>query len=62
MYRNAIGCYLHGSLLPKNPVLADWLLEEGLRHRYGEAHLAPLDDSTEALAHANAVSRAVATR
>jgi CobQ-like glutamine amidotransferase family enzyme len=61
VYRNAIGCYLHGSLLPKNPVLADWLLEAGLTHRYGEANLAPLDDRVEASAHANAVSRAVAT-
>src|SRR5437868_6550687 len=26
VYLNAIGCYLHGSLLPKNPWLADWLL------------------------------------
>lgn len=58
VYRNAIGCYLHGSLLPRNPVLADWLIEAGLVHRYGEAELTPLDDRIERSAHANAVSRA----
>ncbi len=62
VYRNAIGCYLHGSLLPKNPVLADWLLESGLTHRYGEARLTGLDDLHERSAHSNAVARAVATR
>lgn len=62
VYRNAIGCYLHGSLLPKNPALTDWLLAAGLRHRYGEADLAPLSNDIEEAAHASAVARAVATR
>ena len=63
MYRNAIGCYLHGALLPKNPALADWLVAAGLRHRYGEdVPLSPLDDDVEHAAHASAVDRAVATR
>ena len=30
VYRGAIGCYLHGSLLPKNPWLADRLLRVAL--------------------------------
>lgn len=52
VYRNAIGCYLHGSLLPKNPHLADHLLLAALRRRYGpEAALAPLDDRMEWNAH-----------
>lgn len=58
VYRNAIGCYLHGALLPKNPRLADWLLEAALRHRYGDANLVPLDDTIEEQAHASAVRRA----
>ena len=58
MYRNAIGCYLHGSLLPKNPVLADWLLERALNRRHGTVTLPPLDDTIEVAAHANAVGRA----
>ncbi len=58
MYRNAIGCYLHGSLLPKNPVLADWLIERGLARRHGAVSLPPLDDTFEDAALRNAVSRA----
>ena len=46
--KHAIGTYLHGSLLPKNPAIADFLLRTALRRRYGEnAELAPLDDTAE---------------
>jgi CobQ-like glutamine amidotransferase family enzyme len=49
---NAYGCYLHGSLLPKNPWFADRLLAAALAHRTGEpAPLAPLDDQLEVAAH-----------
>lgn len=59
LYKNAIGCYLHGALLPKNPQLTDWLLQAGLHHRYGEdCELSPLDASLEKAAHANASRRA----
>ncbi len=58
VYRHAIGCYLHGSLLPKNPRLADWLIAAGLRRRYGQVELPPLDDELERAAHATAVERA----
>ena len=52
VYRGAIGCYLHGSLLPKNPWLADRLLEVALRHRTGQlVTLEPLDDTLENEAH-----------
>lgn len=62
-YRNAIGCYLHGALLPKNPWLTDWLIEAGYRHATGESlALARLDDRFERSAHATAVARAVKTR
>ena len=45
---NAIGTYLHGSLLPKNPAVADFLLGKALTRRYGErATLAPLDGALE---------------
>jgi CobQ-like glutamine amidotransferase family enzyme len=55
VYKGAIGCYLHGSLLPKNPWLADHLLSAALSHRTGEpATLEPLDDRLEDEAH-NAV-------
>lgn len=61
-YRNAIGCYLHGALLPKNPAIADFLIAAALRRRYGEVTLSPLDDTIEAAARAVAVQRAVGTR
>ncbi|MGH2933526.1 MAG: type 1 glutamine amidotransferase, partial [Gaiellaceae bacterium] len=31
-YERAIGTYLHGPLLPRNPRLADWLLAQALAH------------------------------
>jgi hypothetical protein len=42
-----IGCYLHGSCLPKNPWLADRLLGWALARRHGAVKLAPLDDADE---------------
>ena len=62
IYRNAVGCYLHGALLPKNPRLTDWLIEAGLRRRYAAVELAPLDDGLEDQAHERAVARAHTTR
>jgi CobQ-like glutamine amidotransferase family enzyme len=56
--RGAIGCYLHGSLLPKNPWLADRLLAQALRHRTGaDVELAPLDDRLEEEAHETVAAR-----
>ncbi len=51
VYRHAIGTYLHGSLLPKNPRLADWLILRALRRRYQLEALPPLDDALEDAAH-----------
>jgi CobQ-like glutamine amidotransferase family enzyme len=49
---NAYGTYIHGSLLPKNPHVADHLLLLALRRRYGsDAALPPLDDTEEWHAH-----------
>ena len=48
VYKNVIGTYLHGPLLPKNPQLADWLIARALERKYKEKiELAPLDDSHE---------------
>ena len=46
---NAIGTYLHGPLLPRNPWLADWLLGRALAHAgAGDAPaLPPLPDTLE---------------
>lgn len=43
-YKNVIGSYLHGSLLPKNPALADWLLEQAAVNRYGDFMQTVIDD------------------
>lgn len=48
VYRNVIGTYLHGPLLPKNPQLADWLILRALKKKYGEeVELTDLDDTQE---------------
>lgn len=45
-YRNAIATYSHGPLLPKNPFLADWLLQTALTQKYEiPISLALLDDA-----------------
>jgi lipid II isoglutaminyl synthase (glutamine-hydrolysing) len=56
----ALGTYLHGPLLPRNPWLADWLLEQALAHVAGgePPRLEPLPDEVEALAHRVASERA----
>ena len=56
----AIGTYLHGPLLPKNPWLADVLIGWGLAHCAGgpEPELDPLDDALEQRAHATALAAA----
>ncbi len=55
----AVGTYLHGPLLPRNPWLADWLLEAALAHRTGEeTTLEPLPDELEAEAQAVSAARA----
>lgn len=52
VYKNVIGTYLHGPLLPKNPQLADELILRALRKKYGkDVTLAPLDDSQEKAAN-----------
>jgi CobQ-like glutamine amidotransferase family enzyme len=45
-YQRAIATYSHGPLLPKNPFLADWLIQSALQHKYQiSITLAPLDDT-----------------
>jgi CobQ-like glutamine amidotransferase family enzyme len=60
-YKTAYGCYLHGSLLPKNPRFTDYLLGQALARRHGAVTLPALDNTLEQAAHANAVERAHAT-
>ena len=58
LYKNAIGCYMHGSLLPKNPKLADWLIKKALEVKYGRTvELKQLDDALESSAHQKTIQK-----
>jgi len=54
---NLIGTYLHVSLLPKSPHLADLIIERALKRR-----LEPLDDQLELAAHGRVLERELARR
>ena len=51
IYKNVIGTYLHGPLLPKNPQVCDYLLLKALEKKYGVKELAKLDDTQELAAN-----------
>jgi lipid II isoglutaminyl synthase (glutamine-hydrolysing) len=56
---SAVGTYLHGPLLPRNPWLADWLLARALAHRLGGTpELEPLPDDFESSAARVSAERA----
>ncbi len=58
-FKNVFGTYLHGSLLPKNPHFADYLIKLALKTRYGEGiELNKLDDEIELKAHNSLVGKA----
>jgi len=58
MYKNAIGCYLHGPLLPKNPQIADYLITRAMEVKYKkQITLEPLDDAVETKAQETIISR-----
>ena len=59
VYKNVIGTYLHGPLLPKNPQLCDYLLTKALERKYGtdKAVLTSLDDIEEKEANKYIVDR-----
>lgn len=63
VYRNTFGCYLHGSLLPKNPQLTDHLIELAVRRAYGEAAvIEPLSSTLELNAQQTMINRLVPGR
>jgi CobQ-like glutamine amidotransferase family enzyme len=56
---NALGTYLHGPLLPRNPWLADWLIARALARRLGNPpDLEPLPDDFESSAQRVSAERA----
>ena len=47
IYKNTYCTYFHGSLLSKNPELADRFIKIALSKKYGDINLEPLDDTLE---------------
>ena len=56
-YQNVFASYAHGSLLPKNPILCDYILRIALERKYGAVELVALDDTMEQNAHDYMVKR-----
>ncbi|HRJ91188.1 MAG TPA: glutamine amidotransferase [Candidatus Saccharibacteria bacterium] len=56
-YKNVIGSYLHGSLLPKNPQVADWLITQAVRRKYGDFEPNVINDTFALKARGIAASR-----
>lgn len=57
IYKNTFCTYFHGSLLSKNPELADRLLSLALKNKYKEFNLEPLNDSFELKAKDHIIKR-----
>jgi len=57
IYKNAIGTYLHGSFLPKNPKVCDWLIGKAIAKSGQSIKLKPLSDSLEKRARSSSISR-----
>ena len=56
-YKNIIGSYLHGSLLPKNPAIADFLIETAATKKFGDFTPTVIDDRFAKLAREHALKR-----
>lgn len=54
---NVLGSYLHGSLLPKNPAIADFLIAHAANRKYGEFEPSVIDDRFADTARATALKR-----
>lgn len=57
LYKNVIGSYLHGSLLPKNPAIADYLIEKAANAKFGDFSPTVIDDRFANLARQHALKR-----
>jgi lipid II isoglutaminyl synthase (glutamine-hydrolysing) len=56
-YKNVIASYLHGSLLPKNPAIADFLIEKAAIRKFGDFTPTVVDDRFAELARDHALKR-----
>ncbi|NTW61406.1 glutamine amidotransferase [Candidatus Saccharibacteria bacterium] len=57
IYKNVIGTYLHGSLLPKNPAIADFLIKQAVTNKYGKFNHSEIDESLTQVARLVAIKR-----
>jgi CobQ-like glutamine amidotransferase family enzyme len=58
IFKNSIGTYLHGPILPKNPTLTDWFIQKALERKYDEKiDLKELNDFLEHKAKNTILSR-----
>ncbi|MCC3291339.1 type 1 glutamine amidotransferase [Arthrobacter sp. zg-Y1110] len=53
-YKNVVASYLHGSLLPKNPAIADFLIEKAATRKFGS--FSPVPRSEQDLADLSKLS------
>jgi CobQ-like glutamine amidotransferase family enzyme len=60
-YKNIVGTYIHGPLLPKNPNVADFILGLALEYAGIPVDLEPLDDTLENAAHEAFISRRISS-
>lgn len=56
-HRNVVASYLHGSLLPKNPAIADFLIRTAVERKYGAFVPGNPDDEYARLAREHAARR-----
>lgn len=54
---NAIGTYMHGALLPKNPAISDFLIGAAAKNKYGSFELKLIVDKTADQARKSAKTR-----
>jgi lipid II isoglutaminyl synthase (glutamine-hydrolysing) len=57
VYKNVVGAYLHGPMLPNNPHFADELIRLTAVNVYGDFHATKIDDSLVEATRANAAKR-----
>ncbi|MGV9001501.1 MAG: type 1 glutamine amidotransferase [Candidatus Saccharimonadaceae bacterium] len=57
IYKNVIGTYLHGSILPKNPAVADFLIKTAVKRKYNVFSHDLIDDMFSDLAREVARNR-----
>lgn len=60
-YKNLIGTYLHGPLLPKNPQVADFFIQKMAERRNIRMDI-PLNDNIETFAHQQVVNKILSSR